>query len=86
MHLQVQLTIQLKSQLSQLTCIPISTESAYLYSDLLGVEVSMRPLVGVVRALELGDWSSRADSDVIRVKVCVNHQSTVEHETRVVTR
>ena len=58
----------------------------YLYADLLGVEVGVAPLVGVVGALELGDRPRRADSHVVGVEVGVDDESTVEHEARVVTR
>ena len=44
----------------------------------------MRPLVGVVAALELGKGASGADRDVVSVEVGVNDEPAVEHQARVV--
>lgn len=61
-------------------------QCSHLNPDLLRVEVGVTPVVRVVDALELGEGTGRADRDVVGVKVRVDDESTVEHETRVVAR
>ena len=64
--------------------VKILRQVTHMYSDFLGVKVTVAPLLSMVFSLKLGEWSRSTYSHIVGMEIGIDDQLTIIHQAGII--